>query len=144
MTAPTVTPLPTPPSRQEPDTFADRSDAFLGALPTFQTELNALGTYVETEAADVAIDSAAAAASASTAQAAATTAVNAADASEWTSGGSFTEGDVVWSGVDYQTYRAKTTHSGITTDPSADATNWVQLSGSFTTGKAIAMAIVFG
>ena len=128
MTAPTVTPLPTPPSRQEPDTFADRSDAFLGALPTFQTQVNAAGTYIDGVGTAVDADATAAAASASTAQAAATTAVNAVDASEWTSGGSFTEGDVVWSGVDYQTYRAKTTHSGLTTDPSEDNTNWQRIS----------------
>jgi len=30
----------------------------------------------------------------------------------------------VWSSVDYGTYRAKTTHSGETTDPSSDTTNW--------------------
>lgn len=123
MTAPTVTPLPTPPSRQEPDTFADRSDAFLGALPTFQTELNALGSYVDTTAAEVDADAA-------TASAAADAAVAAAGATEWVSGASYEEGDVVWSPLDYQTYRAKTTHSGIADDPSADSTNWVQISVS--------------
>jgi hypothetical protein len=46
MTAPTINPLPTPPSRQEPDTFADRSDALVGALPAFVTETNTLGTFV--------------------------------------------------------------------------------------------------
>lgn len=37
-----ITPLPTPPSRSDPANFADRGDAFLGALPTFATEANAL------------------------------------------------------------------------------------------------------
>jgi hypothetical protein len=50
MTAPTVSPLPTPPSRQDPETFADRSDAFVGALPLFQTEINTLGTFVNNAA----------------------------------------------------------------------------------------------
>lgn len=40
-TSPTaMTPLPTPPSRDDPTNFASRGDAFLGALPDFQTELN--------------------------------------------------------------------------------------------------------
>lgn len=34
------TPLPTPPSTLDPVNFNSRADAFLGALPTFQTELN--------------------------------------------------------------------------------------------------------
>lgn len=38
----TITALPTPPDRQDPDTFEDRADTFLGALPQFGTELNAM------------------------------------------------------------------------------------------------------
>lgn len=34
------TPLPTPPSTLDPVNFNSRADAFLGALPTFQDELN--------------------------------------------------------------------------------------------------------
>jgi hypothetical protein len=41
-----ITPLPTPPSRSDPANFADRGDAFLGALPTFTTEANALAVDV--------------------------------------------------------------------------------------------------
>lgn len=37
-----ITALPTPPSRSDPTNFAVRGDAFLGALPTFQAEANAL------------------------------------------------------------------------------------------------------
>lgn len=36
-----ITPLPTPPSRQDPTTFSARADAFLAALPQFATEMNA-------------------------------------------------------------------------------------------------------
>ncbi len=51
MTAPVFTPLPTPPNReQSPDTFSADADAFLGALPTFQTQGNTLGTFCETQA----------------------------------------------------------------------------------------------
>lgn len=37
-----ITPLPTPPSRNDPANFAERGDAFLAALPTFATEANDL------------------------------------------------------------------------------------------------------
>ena len=131
MAAPTVTPLPTPPSRQEPDTFSDRSDAFLGALPTFQSELNTLGTYVETEAADVATDAATASTAATNAAAsAAAAAASAASAGAvlWVSGTSYAVGFVVYSPIDFQNYRCIQATSG-TTDPSEDTTNWVALGG---------------
>lgn len=136
MTAPTITALPTPPSRQDPETFADRSDAFLGALPTFQSELNTLGDYVETTAAEVDADAA-------TASAAAASAVAAAGATAWVSGASYNAGAVVYSLIDFQTYRAKTTHSGVATDPSAYATNWVQISlGSFAGDVSVAGELI--
>lgn len=37
-----ITPLPTPPSRNDPTNFSARGDAFLGALPAFGTEANEL------------------------------------------------------------------------------------------------------
>lgn len=51
MAAPVFTALPTPPNREDsPETFNSDADAFLGALPTFQTEGNTLGEYCETQA----------------------------------------------------------------------------------------------
>ena len=50
----TISALPTPPSRQRPLTFATEGDAFLGALPTFATEANALALQVNQDAATVA------------------------------------------------------------------------------------------
>ena len=51
MTAPTVSPLPTPPSRgSSPETFNAEADAFLGALPTLQSEVNAVATWIDTTA----------------------------------------------------------------------------------------------
>jgi hypothetical protein len=140
MAYPPISNLPSPPSRQDPANFTGEADAFLGALPTFQTQVNAAGTYIDGVGTAVDADATAAAASASTAQAAATTAVNAVDASEWTSGGSFTKGDVVWSGVDFGTYRAILTHTGVATDPSADATNWVLISSPVKASQAEAEA----
>lgn len=63
-----ITPLPTPvPSRQDPDNFAARADAFLGALPTFATEANLLATEVNTNTLNAATSASNAATSASNA-----------------------------------------------------------------------------
>lgn len=208
MAYPPISTLPTPPSRQDPANFADEADAFLGALPTFQSEANSLGSYIDTAGANIDADlvlveewatktdgivnvtdysakawaiggtgvtdtssagaakewaikaedstvdgtsfsalhySAKASASATSAANSATAAANSAAslASAWVSGASYSAGTLVYSTVDYQTYRAITTHSGETTDPSSDTTNWVSM-GGISTGKSIAMAIVFG
>ncbi len=45
-----ITALPTPPSRQRPTEFSNEADAFLGALPSFGTEANALATEVNLNA----------------------------------------------------------------------------------------------
>lgn len=47
MTAPTISALPVTPSRNAPSTFSTRMDAFLAAFPTFRTEANALGNYLD-------------------------------------------------------------------------------------------------
>jgi len=57
-------------------------------------------------------------------------AASAAGATVWVSAAAYTAGDGVSSPVDFQTYRAKLTHSGVATDPSADATNWQRISTS--------------
>lgn len=46
----TVTALPTPPSRQDPINFSTRADEFLGALPTFGTELNLIAAEIQSAA----------------------------------------------------------------------------------------------
>jgi len=53
-TPPTISALPTPPSRDDPSTFAQRGDDFLGALPTFRTETNALATNLYNNASEAA------------------------------------------------------------------------------------------
>lgn len=57
-----ITPLPTPPSREDPNNFAERADALLAALVQFVTECNAT-------AADINADESSAASSAATATA---------------------------------------------------------------------------
>lgn len=70
----TITALPTPPSRDDPSTFASRADAFLGALPTFASEANALAADVNTDATAAAASAASASSSASSATASASSA----------------------------------------------------------------------
>jgi len=48
MAAPVLTPLPAPPTRANPADFAARADSFMGALPGFVTQLNALVAYWNT------------------------------------------------------------------------------------------------
>jgi hypothetical protein len=111
----TITALPTPPSRDDPANFSARADAFLGALPTFATEANALATQVNGYASDAAASAAAAAA--------------AAGAAKWVSGTTYAEGNLVWSPTTYFIYRRKSAGAG-TTDPSSDTTNWALVAGT--------------
>lgn len=79
MPAPTITPLPTPPSRStDPINFAIEADAFVAALPEFATDANAQAAYLDALAIAADADAATAASAASTATAAATTATSAA------------------------------------------------------------------
>lgn len=147
MPAPTITPLPTPPSRStDPTNFAIEADAFVAALPEFATDANAQATYLDGLAATVDADAASAAADADIASAAATSALAAADVGLWVSGTTYAIGDNVISPISFQTYRRKTNGAG-TTDPSLDATNWTlltfyptspfQLIGNATAGSEI-------
>lgn len=72
----TISALPTPPSRSDSVTFAARGDAFLAALPTFQSEANLVAG--ETNAAATSAASAANAAQADRVAAAAAAAAVAA------------------------------------------------------------------
>tara|TARA_R110000782_G_scaffold141693_2_gene234415 strand:+ start:751 stop:1194 length:444 start_codon:yes stop_codon:yes gene_type:complete len=147
MAYPPITTLPPAPSRSSPDTFADLSDAFVASLGGFQSETNAAGTYIDGIGTAVDADAITAAAAAVSATASASAAANSAASAGavlWVSGTTYAVGYVVYSPIDFLNYRCVQATSG-TTDPSADATNWLSLSGTpFTTGKAIAMAIVFG
>lgn len=57
MTLPTITALPTAPSRTDPATFAARGDAFVAALATLRTEINSFGAALPTEVATLQNDS---------------------------------------------------------------------------------------
>lgn len=112
--------LPTPPLRSDgPETFADRGDAFMAALPVFESDMNALGVTVVAKEAAATASAAAALAS----ELAANASINAA---LWVSGTTYAIGDVRWSPANSVSYRRRTAGAG-TTDPSADATNWSPL-----------------
>ena len=114
-----ITSLPTPPTRSDPANFAVRADVFLAALPTFATEANELAIEVNQKQS-------VASAAADTATAANTAATQTANASLWVSGQSYTAAANAIDGVDFKTYRRKTSGSS-TTRPGLDPTNWVVL-----------------
>lgn len=69
----TITPLPTAPSRADPANFAVRADAFLGQMPTFGTQTNAVASVTYTNAVEAAASANAAQADRILAQSAAAT-----------------------------------------------------------------------
>ncbi len=143
----TITTLPTPPTRDDPSSFKTRADAFLAALPDFADETNAVasevnadkvtaGNYASTATSQAAIATTKAAeAAASVAQAQAT-----ANVVQWVSGTTYSLGVNVWSPVDFQTYRRILAGAG-TTDPSADATNWVKVGAAPSLPPSIAYSL---
>ena len=111
-----ISSLPIPPSRQDPTNFNDRADAFLGALPLFQSEANALQTNVNNSEVN-SVNSAAAVLAAT-------------NIVKWVSGTTYANGAVVWSPINGLGYRRITASGSGTTDPSADSTNYKQVNGT--------------
>ena len=111
-----ITALPTPPTRQDSTNFNDRADAFLAALPGFQSEANALSTEVNTRADNV--------------QASDLAVLAATNITKWVSGTTYAEGAVVWSPINGLGYRRITASGSGTTDPSSDSTNYRQVNGT--------------
>lgn len=125
-------PLPVP-SRTDPANFSVRADNFLGELPDFATqmnalatELNALGVQVEASKTAALTAEANAQASAFAASGSANNAASSSGAALWVSGTTYSLGALVYSPITGRTYRRKIAGAG-TTDPSADATNWIPI-----------------
>ena len=135
-TPPTISALPTPPSRDDSANFAARGDAFLGALPTFRTETNSASANVYANAVEAAASAVAAlasqnaaSASQSSAASSASSAAASAGAAAWASGTSYSVGAVVWSPATALIYRRTVAGAGVT-DPSADPGNWALASAA--------------
>lgn len=110
---PTLTDPPASPSRTSPSTFATLADAWVAWLETWGPDFE--------DASQAAYTNAGEAYSAAVSAQAAASGVTAA---LWVSGTTYAIGDVRRSTVNTHPYRRITAGAG-TTDPSADATNWV-------------------
>jgi hypothetical protein len=128
MADPNITPPPAVPSRFETLVFVERMDAFLAWLGGFAVEIAAAIAWISAQVVTITT-------AAGTAETARASAVAAASAAEVSAGAAahvpdaaYEAGAKVWSNVDFQTYRAKTDHSDVATDPSADPLNWAGLS----------------
>jgi len=123
MTYPTITALPTPPSRQRPSVFVPEADAFLGALPTLRTEVNAAGEFVETKAGEADADAATASAAADAAELSKTIAQTAVNyRGDYDAGTTYQIGESV--SYEGKVYAAKTVNTGVTP---VDGANWLDI-----------------
>lgn len=139
MPYPPIAPLPTPPSRsQSPATFSTDADAFLGALPDFRGDANALAGYLDTLAGEVDTDATAAAASAAAAEASATVATGVANyKGVYNAGTTYQIGESV--SYNGSIFIANTVNLGVTP---VNGANWFELKAGGP--SPVALAIIFG
>lgn len=113
MTTITALPIAPDPNTDDAATFAAKAAAFTQALPGFGMQANLVAS--ETNAA-------------------ATSAASVVNATKWAgTTTSYTNGQAVYSGVNYLTYRLKTASlaaNAANADPSTDTTNWAQVAGT--------------
>jgi hypothetical protein len=124
-----ISELPTPPSRQRPSDFASEGDTFLAALPTFQSEANALRDEVNGFQSSASASATAANASQVLAEQAAQSSLSSANASLYVATTTYNNGDRVI-GSDGATYSCLT-DSTLGDDPvSSTSGDWVQVTFS--------------
>lgn len=126
---PAIAALPTPPSTASPGDFDSKADAFLGALPTMQSQMNATASATYANAVSANDSATISQNSSNTAQASATAAMSASGAAVWVSGTTYAVGAAVYSPANMRIYRRLIAGAG-TTDPSADGTNWQTVNSS--------------
>ena len=134
-----ITPLPPAPEPTDSTAqFNAKSFAWVAALDQFTTEANALESNVDALESATALSASQAASSATQASGFADAALQNALASAantnaplWVSGTTYAVGFLVYSPSNGRTYRRKVAGAG-TTDPSADATNWLLLQNDVT------------
>ncbi len=119
MADPNITLPPVMPNRRE-GFFSERMDAFLIWLADFAVEITAAIAWIGERSA------------------ATEAAAGGAAADAWVSGGDYSAGQSFYSPLNFQSYRAKTDHSGVLLDPSQDATNWAV----YTLGKSPSLTSV--
>lgn len=127
MADPSITPPPVAPNRRE-GFFNERMDAFLAWLVGFAVEIAAAIAWISAQVMTITTAAGAAETARASAAAAASAAEVSAGAAAHVPDAVYEAGDRVWSNVNFQTYRAKTDHSDVAADPSADQTNWAGLS----------------
>ena len=133
----TISALPDAPLLTDtPEDFNTKAFAFVGALDTFVDETNALAGAVNGDATSAVNAAASATSRAAEAAASAANSAGTANVVPWGAGVVYAIGDCVWSLVNFQTYRRKTAGSGAT-DPSADASNWQQITANPTSDPTI-------
>jgi hypothetical protein len=122
-----ITPLPAAPETTDtPQQFNSKAFAFVQALDGFVTEANAQATTINSNATNSTTSANTATTKASEASASANAAAVTADVTLWVSGTTYSIGDNVFSPITLETYRSKSAFTS-TTDPSADDTNWQQI-----------------
>jgi hypothetical protein len=137
---PTISALPTPPDPNDRSTFNTRAYPWSAAQQTLATQVGAVAANVFANAneakaeadaaaasvlvAEAQVDAAAAAAAQALIHAGSAAAATTAPA--WVSGTTYTQGQVVYSPLNFCSYRRTVTGAG-TADPSLDATNWAAL-----------------
>lgn len=122
-----ITPLPAAPETTDtPQQFNTKAFAWVQSLDTFVTEANAQATTVNSNASSASGSASTATTKAAEAAASAAAAAQTANVTLWVSGTTYAVGANVYSPITFQTYRSKSAFTS-TTDPSADDTNWEQL-----------------
>jgi hypothetical protein len=133
----TITALPAPPEPTDTASeFNTKAFAWVASLDNFVVEVNSEIVGFNENIAEAAVSADTATTRAAEAAASAANATVASGVTKWISGYGYTEGENVWSPIDFQTYRRKITGTGAT-DPSADGTNWEQITGSPTSDPTI-------